>query len=308
VERKRLGYGELYRSGLGQCSVSQVKEEPWEADSLDPSFYRPIFLFMPVLVVLVAILGLIAVAGSSGTTLAQDQGPAPFTHRAPLDPYRINQPPDFMIHSRAVTDIVMQRSEFPPGEGAWHTHPGPSFVFVEEGQIKLERFSKKDGCTETEVFRPGQIYFEVGNEVHRAVVVSEEPAVLHVTRFNIPVGGATTIPAEDPGCNPTSGGEAGSSDSTSYEEREFNRYDLVIERLENQIDSMLADAALDPSRNTPLLNREIERLDYQIDMLRLHAMQNQSADRPLSSEPSGTWPPDTKYYLDPDYREHQVAK
>jgi hypothetical protein len=74
-----------------------------------------------------------------------------------------------------------------------------------------------------------------------------------------------------------------------------------IERLESQIDRLLADAALDPSRNTPLLNREIERLDYQIDMLRLNAMQNQSADRPLSSEPSGTWPPDTKYYLDPDY-------
>jgi hypothetical protein len=81
-----------------------------------------------------------------------------------------------------------------------------------------------------------------------------------------------------------------------------------IERLERKIDSMLADAARDPSRNTPLLNREIERLDYQIDMLRLNAMQNQSVDRPLSSEPSGTWPPDTKYYLDPDYREHQVAK
>jgi hypothetical protein len=33
-----------------------------------------------------------------------------------------------------------------------------------------------------------------------------------------------------------------------------------------------------------------------------------TGDRPLSSEPSGTWPPDTKYYLDPDYREHQVEK
>jgi hypothetical protein len=68
-----------------------------------------------------------------------------------------------------------------------------------------------------------------------------------------------------------------------------------IKRLESQIDRLLADAALDPSRNTPLLNRQIERLDHQIDMLRLNAMQNQSADRPLSSEASGTWPPDTKY-------------
>src|SRR5918992_2889975 len=135
---------------------------------------------------LAAIVGAIAITEPSGAAHADHT--ETFTHRAPLDPYRINQPPDFMIHSRAVTDIVMQKSEFPSGEGAWHTHPGPSFVFLEEGQIKLERFSKKDGCTETEVFRPGQAYFEVGNEVHRAVVVSEEPAVLHVTRFNIPVG------------------------------------------------------------------------------------------------------------------------
>jgi hypothetical protein len=85
-------------------------------------------------------------------------------------------------------------------------------------------------------------------------------------------------------------------------------YNHETQRLERQIDRLLADAARDPSRNTPLLNRQIERLDYQIDMLRLNAMQNQSADRPLSSEASGTWPPDTKYYLDPDYREHQVAK
>jgi hypothetical protein len=75
-----------------------------------------------------------------------------------------------------------------------------------------------------------------------------------------------------------------------------------ITHLESQIAILLADAARDPSRNTPQLNREIERLDSQIDMLRLNAMQNQSADRPLSSEASGTWPPDTKYYLDPDYR------
>jgi hypothetical protein len=61
-----------------------------------------------------------------------------------------------------------------------------------------------------------------------------------------------------------------------------------IERLESQIDRLLADAALDPSRNMTRLSREIERLDNQIDMMRLNAMQNQSADVPLSSEPSGT--------------------
>jgi quercetin dioxygenase-like cupin family protein len=124
----------------------------------------------------------------------------PFTFRAPLDPYRIHQLPDFMIQSNAKTDIVMQRLVFNPGPGAWHTHPGPSFVYVIEGQIKLEHFTEKDGCMETPVRGPGNAYFEVADMVHRAVVVSAEPAVLLVTRFNIPVGGPITIPAADPGC------------------------------------------------------------------------------------------------------------
>jgi quercetin dioxygenase-like cupin family protein len=124
----------------------------------------------------------------------------PFTFRAPLDPYRIHQLPDFLMHSKERTDIVIQRSVFAPGAGPWHTHPGPSFVYVIEGEIKLERFTRKDGCTESPVFTPGKAYFEVADEVHRAVVVSAVPAVLLVTRFNIPVGGAIAIPAADPGC------------------------------------------------------------------------------------------------------------
>ncbi|HMG17405.1 MAG TPA: cupin domain-containing protein [Gemmatimonadales bacterium] len=124
----------------------------------------------------------------------------PFTFRAPLDPYRMHQLPDFMIHSNARTDIVIQRLVFAPGAGPWHTHPGPSFVYVLEGEIRLDRFTDKDGCTKTPVSSAGQAYSEVANQVHRAVVVSAQPAVLLVTRFNIPVGGAITIPAADPGC------------------------------------------------------------------------------------------------------------
>jgi quercetin dioxygenase-like cupin family protein len=124
----------------------------------------------------------------------------PFTFRAPLDPYKIHQLPDFMIHSNARKDIVIQRSVFLPGAGPWHTHPGPSFIYVIVGEIKIERFTKKDGCTETPVFGPGNAYSEVANEVHRAVVVSAESAVLLVTRFNIPVGQPLSIMAADPGC------------------------------------------------------------------------------------------------------------
>jgi len=134
--------------------------------------------------------------GADVTTLALE----PFTFRATLDPFSIHQLPDFMIHSQATKDIVIQRAVFAPGAGPWHTHPGPSFVYVIEGEIKIERFSKKDGCTESPVQVAGTAYFEVADQVHRAVVVSAEPAVLMVTRFNIPVGQPFTIMAADPGC------------------------------------------------------------------------------------------------------------
>lgn len=143
------------------------------------------------------------VAPDAAHQMGSDVAPVglePFTFRAPLDPYRILQMPDFMIQSKDTKDIVIQRSVFPVGPGPWHTHPGPSFVYVIQGEIKVERFNAKDGCTETPVFGPNKAYFEVADEVHRAVVVSPEPAVLMVTRFNIPVGQPFTVMAADPGC------------------------------------------------------------------------------------------------------------
>jgi quercetin dioxygenase-like cupin family protein len=104
----------------------------------------------------------------------------PFTYRAPLDPHRILQLPDFMMQSHERTDFVIQRSVFAPGPGGWHIHPGPSLIYVIQGQIKLQKFSEQEGCFETPVFGPGQSYFEIGDEVHAAVVVSAESAVLMV--------------------------------------------------------------------------------------------------------------------------------
>jgi quercetin dioxygenase-like cupin family protein len=126
--------------------------------------------------------------------------PDPFTFRAPLEPYRIHQLPDFLMQSKTRTDVVMQRLTFNPGAGMWHTHPGPSFIYVIQGQIRLDRYNAKNGCFQTPVHQPGTAYSEVADEVHRAVVVSSEPAVVLVTRFNIPIGSPITIPASDPGC------------------------------------------------------------------------------------------------------------
>lgn len=124
--------------------------------------------------------------------------PEPFTVRAPLDEFFINQMPGMMIRSNARTDFVMQRLVTNPGPGGWHTHPGPSFGIVEEGEVMITRYTK-DGCVST-TYRKGQAYFEVAGEVHRASVVGSGPAVEYKARFYNPVGGAFGNPAADPGC------------------------------------------------------------------------------------------------------------
>lgn len=122
-----------------------------------------------------------------------------FTFRAPLDGFRIQQP-GFAIRSEGQKDIVIQQSLFAPGAGIWHTHPGPSFIYVIQGELRLDRYSRAGGCTSTPVYGPGSAYFEQADQIHRAVVTSVDTAVVLVTRFNIPVGAAFTIPAADPGC------------------------------------------------------------------------------------------------------------
>jgi quercetin dioxygenase-like cupin family protein len=138
--------------------------------------------------------------GIQPINLTVAETPEPFTVRAPLEPFRIMDNPAFMMHARQTADVVIQRLVFQPGAGPWHTHPGPSFVYVAQGSIKLDRFDPKKGCYDTPAFGAGQAYFEVADEVHRAVVLSSEPAVLLVTRFNIPPGAPITVPAADPGC------------------------------------------------------------------------------------------------------------
>jgi hypothetical protein len=122
----------------------------------------------------------------------------------PIDPFFINQPSELMMRSSARTDFVIQRLAVDPGPpGGWHTHPGPSFAIVEQGQVMITRYSKKDGCVST-VYGPGepagQTYVEVAGEVHRATVLGSVQAVEYKARFYVPLGGALGTPAADPGC------------------------------------------------------------------------------------------------------------
>jgi quercetin dioxygenase-like cupin family protein len=154
-----------------------------------------------------AVLAGAACDGSTPTATAQAPAaadvvvaPAPFTARAPLDPFRVHQLPDFMAHSADRTDFVVQRLVLPPGPVAWHTHPGPSFVIIEAGLVRVQHVSEKTGCVESPILGAGHAFIRAGNEVHRLTVLGTSDAVLYAARFNVPVGGAITIPAEDPDC------------------------------------------------------------------------------------------------------------
>jgi len=119
-----------------------------------------------------------------------------FTERAPLDPFFINQPSEMMIRTDRRTDFVIQRVVSDPGAGRWHTHPGPSFGIVKQGAVMITRWSRKNGCVST-TYQAGEAYYEVADEVHRATVVSDVPAVEYKARFYAPVNGAFTTFIDD---------------------------------------------------------------------------------------------------------------
>jgi hypothetical protein len=124
--------------------------------------------------------------------------PEPFTARAEIGPYFINQMPDLMLRSKVTADLAIQRLVTAPSTGGWHTHPGPSFAIVEQGRVKITRYSRKDGCTST-VYGPdepaGRTYYEEADEVHRATVVGPAFAVEYKVRFNTPKGALFATPA-----------------------------------------------------------------------------------------------------------------
>jgi hypothetical protein len=135
---------------------------------------------------------------ASAAVVANQLLPDPFTVRAPLDPFFINQPSDMMIRADDRRDFAIQRLVTPPGAGAWHIHPGPSFGIVQQGEVMITRYTKKEGCTST-VYGPNQAYFEVAGEVHRATVVGAATAVEYKARYFTPIGApfSTVVPAPD---------------------------------------------------------------------------------------------------------------
>jgi quercetin dioxygenase-like cupin family protein len=264
---------------------------------------RPISMLIATLAMLAAILGVTGLVAPPGNVQATPGTGVSSENLgcATLGPFRIVPVTESDPFSGDTIDVTMHKVTMDVGGNAgWHIHPGPTFGIITQGEVEFTRLTK-GGCVE-QVFGPREGFVEPANEVHIARNVGEELLVIYLTRLNIPVGGETTDSSpEEPDCNLASGSQSGSPSSANRgdvtakttkleldsldEEQDFNRYDSVVERLEQKITSLLAEATENPTANMPRLSREIGRLDDQIDMLRLAAMGDASVARLTSSEP-----------------------
>ena len=67
---------------------------------------------------------------------------------------------DFKAESKAPTDIVVRRDYLPGSSTGWHTHPGPVFITVTEGEITFYEYDDPT-CTPI-VVKAGGGYVDTG--------------------------------------------------------------------------------------------------------------------------------------------------
>jgi hypothetical protein len=107
-------------------------------------------------------------------------------------------PDDFKAEAKAPTDIVVRRHAYAAGSSTgWHTHPGPVFITVLEGEITFYEYDDPT-CTGI-VKRAGEGYVDAGRG-HIARNETLEPAT-DMTVIIAPVGGAFRGELDAPGPN-----------------------------------------------------------------------------------------------------------
>jgi quercetin dioxygenase-like cupin family protein len=151
---------------------------------------------------ILAVLGSLAVlvlVVSSGTTQASPGSgfSAPWTYRATIDAHHFDSS-DYKLYQKDSQDVVMRQIVYAAGgSSGWHSHPGPTYVVVESGTIRL--YEAADPTCTPRTFGPGQGFVELPGDVHITRNETSQMAVALVTFMDVPVGGAFRIEAPVPG-------------------------------------------------------------------------------------------------------------
>ena len=126
----------------------------------------------------------------------------PYTF-APFDVRVQAMPPSWRVHFRAQgqSDVYHVDSVFAPGASTgWHSHPGPSFIFVVSGTVT--NYEGGGGrCSITQYSAGSGFMDEGGNDIHMIKNNTSEPAETIALQV-LPRGATRRIDEPDPGTCP----------------------------------------------------------------------------------------------------------
>jgi quercetin dioxygenase-like cupin family protein len=101
------------------------------------------------------------------------------------------------LRATGPTDVhILQNKIAPGGTFGWHSHPGPSIVVVQSGELTLYR-ADDPGCT-PQVYAAGSGFVDQGGDVHVVRNEGSVDAIVYVTSI-APQGAGRRIDALDPG-------------------------------------------------------------------------------------------------------------
>jgi cupin domain len=145
---------------------------------------RPAIALVTALVLLAAVAAVALASPPSGVTPT-------VLARGTYDAFKVRSSPqgpgDFKAESKAPTDIVVRQHVYAPGSSTgWHTHPGPVFITVVEGEVTF--YERDDPTCGPVVVTAGHGYVDTG-QGHIGRNESGQPA-RDVTVIIAPVGGS----------------------------------------------------------------------------------------------------------------------
>ena len=160
-------------------------------------------LYLPAIaaaIVLLAVAALAAVALASPPT-----GVTPtLLARGTYDSFKVQAdrhgPVDFKAKTKTPIDLVVRRHDYAAGSSTgWHTHPGPVFITVTQGEVTFYEYD--DPTYTPTVVRAGEGYVDTGHG-HIGRNETGQPAS-DMTVIIAPVGGAFRgeLDAPGPNCN-----------------------------------------------------------------------------------------------------------
>lgn len=157
-----------------------------------------------------ALLGVLTIVGVyAGTVLATPPSGQSTTTlaRAPFEAFKLraqSDPPNVWqakLKTHGTSDLYVIDNTFAPngGTSGWHSHPGPSFVFVVSGTI-TNYMSDGHQCMQQD-YTAGQGFVdEGGDHVHKIVNNGSVAARTIAVQF-LPVGAGRRIDADEPDCH-----------------------------------------------------------------------------------------------------------